>query len=65
MTLKNAVLLSTADSSSIVPATGMLAAMPHGFLPWKQPSWILPYLEAAILPAWSAILQNAFHLKQI
>ena len=48
MTLKNAVLLSTAESSSIVPATGMLAAMPHGFLPWEQPSWILPYLEAAI-----------------
>ena len=64
MAMKNAVLLSTAYSSSIVSAIGMLAAMPHDFLPWEQPSWNLPYLETAILPAWSAILQNAFHLKQ-
>ena len=63
-TLKNAVLLSIAYSSSIVPTTGMLAAIPHGFSPWEQPSWILPYLEAAILSAWVAIVQNAFHFKQ-
>ena len=65
MTLKNSDLLSTAHFSSNVTAIGLLAAMPHGFFAMEAailllPSWNLPYLEAAILAAWVAILLLPF-----
>ena len=65
MTLKNSVLLNTGYFSSIVPAIAQLAAMPHGFMPWRQPSWKFPNLAHGPLTRMqhgsSSILEFASH----
>ena len=68
MTLKNSDLLSTAHFSSNVTAIGLFAAMPHGLLPWKQPSCFC-HLEVAIfggshIASMGSNLASALHFKQ-